>query len=104
MSTRPADEMPGIGSNLLQQRPVVLLVRGRSPIERQHLHRHQAVRVEPEIHGGDAHEAANHQAGAGDQDDRQRDLGGNQQLTAAPRQRRAGLPAAARQHRSDAHA
>ena len=67
--------------------PVVLLVRGGIPVEWQHLHRHQAVRVETEIHRGDAQEAANHEAGACHQDDRQRDLRGNQNLAAFTRER-----------------
>jgi hypothetical protein len=88
--------------DLLEQRPVVLLAGGGTPIKCQHLHRQQAVRVETQIDRGDAQEAAKHEPGAGNQDHRERDLGDNQHLTASSRKRGSNLTPP-RQHRSETH-
>ena len=83
---------------------VIRLVRVRISLERQHLHRQESIRVESEIHRGDPDQAADHQSGAGDQNDREGDFGGDEHLTAAARQRWATVTAAAGEHHPDPHA
>ena len=94
---------PRRGPQALDEGRVVGLVRGGVPVEGQHLHRDQPVRIEPEVDGGETGVAAQHQAGGGDQYHGEGHLGGDEGLAAAPRQRRAGLAPPAREGGPDPH-
>ena len=72
--------------------------------ERRDPHRHDRARFEAEIDRQHARQAADHQPRAGDEDDGQGDFRGDEQLTAAPGERRSLTSTAAGERRADVRA
>ena len=88
----------------LEQLQVVLRVDGGIFAERRDPHRDDRARFEAEIDRQHARKAADHQARAGDEDDGQGDFRGDEQLTAAPGERRSLTSTAAGERRADVRA